>query len=235
MGGNKLATHTSTTRKALQSLKLIPSLRIKNRMGATSFSEEVSDGELTNEEEVERGGGTQITISNATVFTIFVETFPIELVRRGNLRGYDIALGVDPAALGGEAKVGMGEVGLEKETLESRKQTVHRHSSWSLKLPSEGLSFFRKEKAGMMHNAVFIRLYLDRGNGPEEIGDGYNLGPGHGMIVCEGIGEIRVEEARGRTWYGSYDPWRPKDKSSSLDPHLGLNRRQKCDLCGKRM
>ena len=46
--GNKLATHTSTARKALQSLKLIPSLRIKNRMGATSFSEEVSDGELTN-------------------------------------------------------------------------------------------------------------------------------------------------------------------------------------------
>ena len=32
----------------------------------------------------------------------------------------------------------MGEVGLEKETLESRKQTIHKHASWSLKLPSEG-------------------------------------------------------------------------------------------------
>ena len=36
-------------------------------------------------------------------------------------------------------------------------------------------------------------------------------------------------------WYKSYDAWRPKDKSSSLDPHLDLKRRQKCDLCGKRM
>ena len=37
-------------------------------------------------DEVERGGGNQITISNATEFTIFVEIYPIELVRRGNLR-----------------------------------------------------------------------------------------------------------------------------------------------------
>ena len=32
----------------------------------------------------------------------------------------------------------MSDVGLEKELLESRKQTVHRHTSWSLKLPSKG-------------------------------------------------------------------------------------------------
>ena len=32
----------------------------------------------------------------------------------------------------------MTDVGLEKETLESRKQTVHRHTSWSLQLPSKG-------------------------------------------------------------------------------------------------
>ena len=78
---------------------------------------------MTSEEEGEvRGGRDQITISNATVFTIIVETYPIELVRRGNLRfpircfvnypyklknlrGYDIAVGVEPAALGGNAKV----------------------------------------------------------------------------------------------------------------------------------
>ena len=36
-------------------------------------------------------------------------------------------------------QVGMSDVGLEKETLESRKQTVHSHTSWSLKLPSKGV------------------------------------------------------------------------------------------------
>ena len=69
-------------------------------------------------------------------------------------------------------QVGLGSVGLEKEIFASRnlwrhkkskskiflrKQTVHKHMSWSLELPSSGLSFFHKGKAGRMHNTIYVR------------------------------------------------------------------------------
>ena len=43
-----------------------------------------------------------------------------------------------------------------------RKQTVHKHMSWSLELPSSGLSFFHKGKAGRMHNTIYVRWVFQR-------------------------------------------------------------------------
>ena len=42
-----------------------------------------------------------------------------------------------------------------------RKQTVHKHMSWSLELPSSGLSFFHKGKAGRMHNTIYVRWVFE--------------------------------------------------------------------------
>ena len=74
-------------------------------------------------------------------------------------------------------QVGLGSVGLEKEIFASRnlwphwkkyisrnfsrKQTVHKHMSWSLELPSSGLSFFHKGKAGRMHNTIYVRRVFE--------------------------------------------------------------------------
>ena len=73
-------------------------------------------------------------------------------------------------------QVGLGSVGLEKEIFASRnlwrhkkskiknflrKQTVHKHMSWSLELPSSGLSFFHKGKAGRMHNTIYVRWVFE--------------------------------------------------------------------------
>ena len=126
----------------------------------------------------------------------------------------------------------MGEVGLEKDELESRKQTVHPHSSWGIKIPGSTLI---KNKAARLHNSIFVkwvptqqhcRLYVDVDGkeGREEIGDGYNVGPGrfryfhyyfycswpgHGMIVWEGADGVRVDQAAGRRFLRAHDPWKP--------------------------
>ena len=91
---------------------------------------------------------------------------------------------------------------------------------------------------------------MDGKEGREEIGDGYNVGPGrfryfhyyfycpwpgHGMIVWEGADGVRVDQAAGRSFFSVHDPWKPADGTESLNPHLGMKKREKCIGCSKRM
>ena len=51
----------------------------------------------------------------------------------------------------------LGEVEHEKEVLESRKQTVHPHSTWNINIPEENISRMHTEKAVLLHNCLYIR------------------------------------------------------------------------------
>ena len=100
----------------------------------------------------------------------------------------------------------------EKEVLESKKQTLHPHSTCNITIPKEHISRMHSENAVLLHNClylrltfqnptdivkkynliVFPRLYIGRYGVREEIGDGYNVGPGHGLIVSKIGDTIRV-------------------------------------------
>ena len=51
----------------------------------------------------------------------------------------------------------LGEASHEKEVLESRKQTVHPHSTWNINIPEENISRMHTEKAVLLHNCLYIR------------------------------------------------------------------------------
>ena len=50
-----------------------------------------------------------------------------------------------------------GEVEHEKEMLESRKQTVHPHSTWNINIPEDHISKMHTEKAVLLHSCLYIR------------------------------------------------------------------------------
>ena len=52
----------------------------------------------------------------------------------------------------------LGEANHEKEVLESRKQTVHPHSTSNINIPEEHLSKIHTENAVLLHNCLFLRL-----------------------------------------------------------------------------
>ena len=51
----------------------------------------------------------------------------------------------------------LGEANHEKEVLESRKQTVHPHSTSNINIPEEHLSKIHTENAVLLHNCLFLR------------------------------------------------------------------------------
>ena len=55
------------------------------------------------------------------------------------------------------SQVELGEVEHEKEMLESRKQTVHPHSTWNINIPEDHISKMHTEKAVLLHNCLYIR------------------------------------------------------------------------------
>ena len=54
-------------------------------------------------------------------------------------------------------QVKLGEANHEKEVLESRKQTVHPHSTSNINIPEEHLSKIHTENAVLLHNCLFLR------------------------------------------------------------------------------
>jgi len=62
---------------------------------------------------------------------------------------------------------------------------------------------------------------------------GYNVGPGHGIIVSKINDNIRVDEAADRVWYKKFNPWLPRGKKTSMNPHRSMKRREECGICGE--
>ena len=52
----------------------------------------------------------------------------------------------------------LGEVEHEKEVLESRKQTLHPHSTCNINIPKEHISKIHTENAVLLHNCLYLRL-----------------------------------------------------------------------------
>merc|ERR1712154_162252 len=109
----------------------------------------------------------------------------------------------------------LGEVSHEKEVLESKKQTVHPHATSNINIPEEHISKMHSEKAVLLHNCLFTRMYVGRNGVLDEIGNGYSIGPGHGLIVSQIGNNIRVDEAADRVWYKKFNPWMPRHLKTS--------------------
>jgi len=203
------------------------------REGLMTFSQEIPEEE-TGQDESERGKKNVITVSNATDMTVFVELHPIEMVRKGNTPALDLGLGMNAGTTNfAGTTIEAKSVSLEKEVLETKKSTVHPHSSWNIPLPDSNFSILHQQKAVLLHNSLFTRVYIETKAGDkDEIGNGYSVGPGHGIIVSEVGGRHRVDEAASRRWYRTFNPWLTKDKAN-IDPHCDMRRRQRCQVCGK--
>ena len=76
----------------------------------------------------ERGSRNVITVSNATTKKVYVETHPIELVRRTNLRAVDCGLGLDASGLGGSLQVKMQH---DPTSRRAWGRLVWRRMSWN--------------------------------------------------------------------------------------------------------
>ena len=62
-------------------------------------------------------------------------------------------------------QVEVGEVEHEKEVLESRKQTLHPHSTWDINIPEDHISKMHTEKAVLLHNCLYLRsTYFSKSN-----------------------------------------------------------------------
>ena len=51
----------------------------------------------------------------------------------------------------------LGEVEHEKEVLESKKQTLHPHSTCNTKIPKEHISRMHSENAVLLHNCLYLK------------------------------------------------------------------------------
>ena len=66
----------------------------------------------------------------------------------------------------------LGEVEHEKEVLESKKQTLHPHSTCNTNIPKEHISRMHSENAVLLHNCLYLRLIFQN---PTDIVKKYNL------------------------------------------------------------
>ena len=108
----------------------------------------------------------------------------------------------------------LGEVDHELTVLETKKETVFPHVICIIEIPKEHISKVHTENAVLLHNCLFLRsiilerlfglksfpyaeclcsrLYIEKDGVRIEIGDGYSVGPGHGLIVSKVRDNIRV-------------------------------------------
>ena len=138
---------------------------------SVTFSETLPD---YLEEDTVRGKKNVITICNGTDMTVYAELHPIELVRRLNGRQKKFGFGVQAAPLQGAGganvevhqcmplrkfsikQVELGEVEHEKEVLDTRKQTVHPHSTSNIIIPKDHISKLHPENAALLHNSILL-------------------------------------------------------------------------------
>jgi len=178
-------------------------------------------------------GWDKFKVSNAIDETVFVEVDPIETVRRDKARGMEFSVGADAAAGqgGAHAKMKVGEVSHVRGFTPSLKTSVCAHQHGKIPIPGENISKVHTEKAARCNNSISLRLYTGKDADRKEIEDGFTVGPGQGLIVSRNAGGVLNVGPAQRSWHNSSDTWIDAEKTNR-DPHDGMEKREKCEVCG---
>eukprot|EP00090_Calanus_glacialis_P009538 TRINITY_DN17921_c0_g1_i1.p1 TRINITY_DN17921_c0_g1~~TRINITY_DN17921_c0_g1_i1.p1 ORF type:complete len:206 (-),score=47.08 TRINITY_DN17921_c0_g1_i1:35-652(-) len=194
--------------------------------------EEVLECEADEEVPDETKGSTPITVANSTSEVIVVELEPIKMVQQSELRERQVGFGA-----GMDGQLGFtykqSAVNLEEYNLPERQNSIAPHGLWSINIPRESLRPWRKGNAAMVDNTITMHIYYteEKGiNGKYEIGKGFILGPGHGVIVSLVREKYQVEQVKGRSWFRRYDCW-ITNTGGNRDPHAELRKFKKCSVC----
>merc|ERR1711892_551429 len=193
---------------------------------------EVLEPTSDEEDQDETKGTREVTVANSTGVEIMVEVEPIKVTRQAELREkqFGIAVGLD-GQLG--FQVGVGSVPLESCVIPEQRQTVSPHGLWSLPIPRDSLVPWKRGKSAMVENSIQLRLFHTEDGGrsrKSEIGGGFVIGPGHGLVVSLVNGKHQVEQVRGRSWHRRFDAW-ITNTGGSRDPHVDLRRHRRCRVC----
>eukprot|EP00092_Neocalanus_flemingeri_P012042 GFUD01012981.1.p1 GENE.GFUD01012981.1~~GFUD01012981.1.p1 ORF type:complete len:202 (+),score=22.76 GFUD01012981.1:122-727(+) len=187
--------------------------------------------EMEEDEEVseEMKGSKPITVANGTAQRITFSVGPIKMVEQGNLpdKTYTLGAGID-----GQFGVKFSEGNVELKTWETEKKptVVAPHSIHYVDAPLASLSRRKKGKAAMVENTLNIHIFQEMGAGKDvEVGLGYDIGPGHGIIVSDATGQCEVYQMQGRHWCKKTDPWLT-NMGVDRSPHQGYRRRDMCPV-----
>eukprot|EP00092_Neocalanus_flemingeri_P031333 GFUD01034029.1.p1 GENE.GFUD01034029.1~~GFUD01034029.1.p1 ORF type:complete len:205 (+),score=42.79 GFUD01034029.1:333-947(+) len=200
---------------------------------AAKFEEdfEVDEDDLRDEEK----GSQFISIANGTPSRIIVRIEPIRMVQQEEEREKEVALGAGiDGQVGVKFKLGKGHLTTWEK--EAEEMSVARHSLHDVPIPSDSLPIWKKGKAARVENSVKLRIFTEIEGGDREkfpeVGAGYLLGPGHGLVVSsDEIGRCEVEQTRDRTFFKKFNPWLSR-MGVNRDPHDELHKRGKCPICG---
>merc|ERR1712226_611267 len=203
-----------------------------------AFSDELDPEE--EEGDIERGTKDCLVVSNTTDHDLVIKLDDVDMVRRDRTRQKNFGVGGNIAG-SANIEVGVGEAGHERLVMKASGHWVYRHTSSEIALPSSSVPWWHGEKAGLLHNSLFIRpFYIDASGAEVAIGKGCRVGPGHGLIVSklkvEDKTTFKVEEAAKRKFWKKFDPWMTRGPPKVYKhPHDGMERGTKCSGCGERI
>jgi len=179
-------------------------------------------------------GKTDITFANATSKDVHVELLPLKMVMQRKIRAKNFAVEVNAGAAEGGLKIegGAGECEMDKFEISTTKHTVQSHKVTQIEVPAALES--GEKKASLLHGSIYMKLYTeDKETGKEEeIGKGWAIGVGQGLILTEFKEKMMVDAAKGRSFWGKFKPWQPKYNKETSDPHHRLRFGDSCDICG---
>eukprot|EP00090_Calanus_glacialis_P047296 TRINITY_DN9741_c0_g2_i1.p1 TRINITY_DN9741_c0_g2~~TRINITY_DN9741_c0_g2_i1.p1 ORF type:complete len:207 (-),score=38.01 TRINITY_DN9741_c0_g2_i1:35-592(-) len=177
-------------------------------------------------------GSHTITIANGLDEKVYVAVEPLDLVRQAEAREKHIGVGVDISGLAGNVNFDLGQANLRLFKSERQSQSVYPHSLWEA--PAAMSSLGKKGKSANVSNSIQVRVFTEvtrEGSSEKvELGEGYLVGPGHGIIVSKIKGQYKVEQALSRSWRRRYNPWLTNRKVTR-DPHAKLGEKMTCPMC----
>jgi len=176
-------------------------------------------------------GQTDLIFANATTRDINIKVKPLHLLvkKKSNEKQIGIEAGLD-GVVGVNFQVG----GSERDVVPWKEMlhTVAAHEVSPLPLPAEKTKL---GKVSLMTNSIEILISTtnEETGEEEEVGKGYSVAPGQGIILFEHNGKIKVEAARGRRFWRKFQPWVSKYSKQSRDPHRSLMIGDECSQCGE--
>jgi len=183
------------------------------------------------EEEYDVGTSSEddLIVCNGLDHSIFVEVAPTNLRRKFESPLKKFLNWFDFQITDWQGQIDHTEGSLYK--LRLKHQEIKAHQMEKIKMGKDD-----DKKWTMLECSVQLRLYHQvedkEEEGLAEIGSGYIVGPGRGIIVnCWGNGQEVVEQAKSLKWWRKYDPWVPNRSDDSRNPHKGLKKTDKCLVC----
>jgi len=195
--------------------------------------EPVEDEVLKDLPEGQTKGATDITFANATSKDVHVELYPLKLVMQRKIRAKNFAVGVNAGATEGGLNIegGIGEAEMDVLEYSTTMHTVQSHKVMQMEVPPLDSG---ETGASLLVGSIYLKMYTEDKvtDKKEEIGKGWSVGPGQGLILTEFKEKIMVEPAKGRSFWRKFKAWEPKFNKGTRDPHHSLRFGDSCEDCG---